>query len=166
MATALFVGRFQPLHKGHLHIISQALRDNERLVVVVGSAQEKNTLENPLSTEERMRMIEGALGAMGLSNVVLVPLEDFNNNEKWLSELLSRTPLFEVVYAGDNKATEELFSQAGFRVVTHPRYRGISSSAIRERILRGEDWEHMVPASVLDFLRSIGFEDRLKSLAG
>ncbi|MEM2947357.1 MAG: adenylyltransferase/cytidyltransferase family protein, partial [Candidatus Bathyarchaeia archaeon] len=34
----LFVGRFQPFHKGHLSVIEDILKEVDELVIVVGSA--------------------------------------------------------------------------------------------------------------------------------
>ncbi|MFB0514560.1 MAG: adenylyltransferase/cytidyltransferase family protein, partial [Candidatus Bathyarchaeia archaeon] len=35
----LFVGRFQPIHKGHVKAISDILKQVDELVIVIGSAQ-------------------------------------------------------------------------------------------------------------------------------
>ena len=44
---ALFIGRFQPFHNGHLNVIKTLLENHKEVVVVIGSAQEENTAENP-----------------------------------------------------------------------------------------------------------------------
>lgn len=45
--TALFVGRFQPFHLGHLKVIKDILKKNDFIVIAIGSSDEKNTDKNP-----------------------------------------------------------------------------------------------------------------------
>ena len=58
---ALVVGRFQPLHYGHLHVFRYALGRAKELVIVIGSSQFCCVPRNPLSVDERMEMIVRAL---------------------------------------------------------------------------------------------------------
>jgi len=53
--TALFIGRFQPLHKGHEHAI-RAAQKRYNLAFVIGSTNKKDP-KNPFSYAERRRMI-------------------------------------------------------------------------------------------------------------
>jgi len=45
----LFVGRFQPFHKGHLKAMKDILEKVDELVIVVGSSQYSHTMDNPLA---------------------------------------------------------------------------------------------------------------------
>lgn len=56
--TGLLVGRFQTFHKGHQHLIETGLMLCDRLLVLVGSAQECGTERNPLNVETRISMIK------------------------------------------------------------------------------------------------------------
>ena len=56
--TGLLVGRFQTFHKGHQHLIETGLMLCDRLLVLVGSAQECGTERNPLNVETRIQMIK------------------------------------------------------------------------------------------------------------
>jgi len=49
MKLGLVLGRFQPPHPGHLAILEQAFRDNDEVVVCIGSAQKAE----PFSVKER-----------------------------------------------------------------------------------------------------------------
>ena len=56
--TGLLVGRFQTFHKGHQHLIETGLMLCDRLLVLVGSAQECGTERSPLNVETRISMIK------------------------------------------------------------------------------------------------------------
>ena len=47
--TALFIGRFQPFHNGHLYSLNKCLEIGEQVVIAVGSSQESGTENNPYS---------------------------------------------------------------------------------------------------------------------
>jgi len=57
MNRALFIGRFQPFHNAHLIDIKNVLKDVDEVIIAIGSSQEKNTLENPFSYNERKQMM-------------------------------------------------------------------------------------------------------------
>jgi nicotinamide-nucleotide adenylyltransferase len=68
---ALLIGRFQPFHKGHLQVIKKILGEVDSLIIVIGSSQHKNNLENPLSADEREEMIKRVLEQEGLKNYAI-----------------------------------------------------------------------------------------------
>jgi len=73
---ALFVGRFQPFHNGHLHAVKSILGDADELVVVVGSAQMSHEPDNPFTAGERLEMIKYALDSAGIDRrrYMLIPI--------------------------------------------------------------------------------------------
>ncbi|MFH0970944.1 MAG: adenylyltransferase/cytidyltransferase family protein, partial [Candidatus Micrarchaeota archaeon] len=83
MKTALVIGRFQPFHNGHLEAIRKMIKDNGKLLLVIGSAQESRTRKNPFSAKERMEMISACLGKGDLlSNTKIIALDDENNHQR------------------------------------------------------------------------------------
>ncbi|MEM2915309.1 MAG: adenylyltransferase/cytidyltransferase family protein, partial [Candidatus Bathyarchaeia archaeon] len=60
-SRALYVGRFQPFHLGHLEAVKYMLRNSKEVIIVIGSAQESHTLTNPFTAGERVYMIRLAL---------------------------------------------------------------------------------------------------------
>ena len=54
---SLVVGRFQHIHIGHEHIINTALSMSDRVLILLGSAQEFGTVRNPFSVVTRNNMI-------------------------------------------------------------------------------------------------------------
>ena len=61
MKYGVVIMRAQPVHKGHIDIINQALVDNERVLVVIGSANKHGTKRNPFPIKLREQMLMGAL---------------------------------------------------------------------------------------------------------
>ena len=61
MKKGLILGRFQPLHMGHLSIFESVIDNDEELVICVGSSNKKRTKENPYTSIERIQMIEYVL---------------------------------------------------------------------------------------------------------
>lgn len=74
---AVFVGRFQPVHRAHLQIMENAMKEADRLIVVVGSHRSPRTLRNPWSFDERKTMLELALPEKCQGRTTIVPLRDF-----------------------------------------------------------------------------------------
>ena len=58
MAKGIVLGRFQPFHNGHEHLVLEALELFQEVTIAVGSAQEEWTTNNPFSFSERQEMIE------------------------------------------------------------------------------------------------------------
>lgn len=57
---AVIIGRFQPLHKQHEALIARALTLAPRLIMILGSAENRRTKKNPFLYQERARMIKCA----------------------------------------------------------------------------------------------------------
>ena len=47
--TALLIGRFEPVHSGHLALLQEALRQAPQVIVVVGSAWQPRSPKNPFT---------------------------------------------------------------------------------------------------------------------
>lgn len=60
-SLGLVLGRFQPLHPGHLYLIGRAFKENDVVIVCIGSAQ----LSQPFSIKKRHKRIEAQLKILG-----------------------------------------------------------------------------------------------------
>ena len=81
------VGRFQPLHNGHVEAVRFALTKVELLYIVVGSAEKSHEIRNPFTAGERMRMIKLALDESDVDchRVMIVPIPDADAHSVWVS---------------------------------------------------------------------------------
>ncbi|MEM1606857.1 MAG: nicotinamide-nucleotide adenylyltransferase [Candidatus Bathyarchaeia archaeon] len=165
---ALYVGRFQPFHLGHLEAVRYILNNAAELVIVVGSAQESHTIENPFTAGERVYMIRLALNEIGVDpgRYYIIPVIDLDVHSLWVSHVCSYTPKFEVVYSNE-PLTRRLFIEGGFRVESIPFFRRevCSATEIRRRMLSDANWEELLPKSVAAYIKEIRGVERLKDLA-
>jgi len=165
---ALYVARFQPLHLGHMHCIQHILNRLPQVIIAVGSAQFSHTLHNPFTAGERITMIRLAMDEAKIdpAKYYLIPIRDLRIHDLWVPHLVSQSPRFEVVFSNE-PVTSRLFKEAGFRVEPIPFYDRETHSAteIRERVVRGDRWEELVPKSVAEYIKSIFGDERLRELA-
>ena len=81
----VFIGRFQPLHNAHLNILKTAHSMANKVIVIVGSADQPRSPENPFSFEERKAFIYAAIdNSLARSNTAVEPSHDsWYNNQAW-----------------------------------------------------------------------------------
>lgn len=154
MKHGLYIGRFQPFHLGHLQAIKDALGEIDELIIGIGSSNEMHTKENPFSVEERIDMIDWVLPNNGVSNYIVFPIPDFHDDKKWVEHIETLVPKFDVVYTG-NKWTERCFKAKGYKVKKVKMLKGVSSTIIRERMVKKLDWQSLVPKEVVGFVSKI-----------
>ena len=61
--TALYIGRFEPPHAGHMALLQRALDSAPQAIVVMGSAWQVRSPKNPFTWPEREAMLRAALSA-------------------------------------------------------------------------------------------------------
>jgi bifunctional NMN adenylyltransferase/nudix hydrolase len=59
--TGIYIGRFQPVHLGHLKTIEVMLKMCENIIISIGSANRPKTIENPWHESHREEMIKTAV---------------------------------------------------------------------------------------------------------
>ncbi|MFQ6010252.1 MAG: nicotinamide-nucleotide adenylyltransferase [Candidatus Aenigmatarchaeota archaeon] len=156
MTRGLFVGRFQPLHKGHVKAIENALKEVDELIIGIGSSQFAYTKDNPFTCEERVEMIERSV--KGNYSIYAVP--DTYDYPAWVRHVESLVPEFDVVYSG-SMITASLFRQEGYEVKELEKLDGISSSKVRELMVSRGDWRSLVPEGTIEVMKKSHGEDRM-----
>lgn len=59
MKTAVIIGRFQPVHQEHLNVLFlTALLEYDKVIVLIGSANQARSIKNPFTWHERAWMIQ------------------------------------------------------------------------------------------------------------
>jgi nicotinamide-nucleotide adenylyltransferase len=115
MAKGIVLGRFQPFHNGHEHLVLEALELFQEVTIAVGSAQEEWTTNNPFSFSERQEMIESWATGMNFSErITVVGIEDINDPPNWV-EHASKTHGRGTLVTSD-ESTKELYASKKFPV--------------------------------------------------
>lgn len=165
---ALFVGRFQPLHLGHLEALRAIFDEADEVIIVIGSAQKSHDLDNPFTPGERITMIRAALTDLQIapSRYYLIPVPDSTMHASWASMVMAYCPPFHVVYTNE-PLTRRLFREAGIPVRGIPLYQRelYSATEIRQRILTGQAWRTLLPPAVAAVIEEIQGVERLRELA-
>lgn len=159
---ALFIGRFQPFHNGHLYAVNCILRELDEVVLVIAAAQYNYTFDNPFTAGERVEMIKRGLGDL-YYRAYVVPVENIPSNYLWPRRVLEYTPRVEAVFT-NNRFVQELFRAHGFNVRETPLLPGVSGSTVRELMARGGDWRSLVPVAVAEFIEEINGAERARVL--
>ena len=87
--TALLIGRFQPVHNGHLALLRHALQVARYVIVVVGSAHQPRSPKNPFTWQERAAMLRASLSAPEQARVRVLPVRDYYDLPRWVQAVHS-----------------------------------------------------------------------------
>lgn len=151
----VFIGRFQPFHKGHQFIIDNALKQGNRVFVLCGSAHQPRSLRNPWSVREREKMLRNCFSPEHNERISVIPLMDvLYNDELWIRNVqqaiednvslhcaLEKNTELKIGLVGHSKDSTsyylKLFPQ--WFSVEIDNYQNISSTPIREAFFSNQD---------------------------
>jgi nicotinamide-nucleotide adenylyltransferase len=160
----LLLGRFQPLHLGHIGMIEYAASRSKYLVIGIGSCNRWGVQDNPFSAQEREQMIKESLDLKVPYELKRIP--DFDDRVKWISWI--RDNISFDAFASNSSAEKNIFEESGFQVIDVPFYdrQKYSSTQIRDRIISGGDWQSLLPAGAVRVMSEINGAERIRGLAG
>ena len=163
---ALFVGRFQPFHHGHLYAIKKLLKKFKEVVVVIGSSEDSFSPENPFTCGERLEMIRACFNKSELSRLIFVPVPDVNDNRVWVDHVFMHIPTVDAVYS-NNQLVKMLFSKHGILVSAIEFFdRGPKEGSNVRRMMADGDrsWTKHVPKNAVEYLDAVEAEQRIKKI--
>lgn len=160
----VFLSRIQPLHIGHLGIIEKAVNENEKVVILIGSKNKKETIRNPLDVKLRREILEEALkekfGTSYREKIIIAELPDWSmetdtaSNAEWGRYLyynivaLGEQKRFSIYFSDDKEIIENWFEDSLKKRITfrlferNNMFNAVSSTKIREAFLN-EDKEYI-----------------------
>lgn len=159
MSTALFIGRFQPLHKGHMEAIRSTMKKHKKLIIAIAATNKLNW-ENPFTFKERADMIHLCFG----DKIKIIGIHDMDNDKHWANYLVKREK-FDVVVTGSpwvKKCFHKLKRIESPKFVNSDKYSGIK---IREKINHGKQWKEAVPSKIVKYIEKIDGINRIKLLS-
>jgi len=154
--TALFIGRFQPLHKGHLYSLSKACEVGERVLVMIAKSNSFKTENDPWHWSIRKKMLMEVVERLGLSKKIIkiFTCPDYPSDQYWLRQVEKRAGKFEVVVT-NNEWVAEIMEKVGYPVYRSGLWRRetLEGVKIRKMIREGRgDWVERVPEPVVEIL--------------
>lgn len=162
MGRALVIGRFQPVHLGHVDLIKKAREHAGSVVVGVGSSNAKPSLRNPFTFEERAQMLRAAFG----DDLEIVAVPDIHDPPRYPAHCMDVVGPVTEVFGNDDR-TMDLFEDDGHRVYRPglQRREEWEAATIRAWLAEGDSaWRKAVPKTVAEVLDRIEASKRLRSM--
>ncbi|HVK55367.1 MAG TPA: bifunctional nicotinamide-nucleotide adenylyltransferase/Nudix hydroxylase [Burkholderiales bacterium] len=178
----VYIGRFQPFHKGHQEILRRALEKSAKVIVVLGSAHRARNIKNPFSDDERRQMIltamEDAMPGAG-GRIIFCPLRDYYNDDKWVpavreavAKAAPSSTRIGIIGHDKDDSSYYLHKFPDWQWVSEENYHGLSATDLRRFWFSASDeeaWKRLAvatPASVLSFLKEFRESPAYADLAG
>ena len=163
--NGLLIGRFQPFHLGHLHVLHYPLRSVDNLWIGIGSSNKHNERRNPFSVDERREMIISSIEPSIIDSIKIFNIPDVDNHKKWAFHVDSIVPKYDLVFTND-EFTHILFEKHKSKVIPVPlkEREKFSGTNVRQLILDDKNWQDLVPKGAKKVLEKIKAKERLKNL--
>ncbi len=164
---ALYLGRFNPPHKGHIKVIDYISQfpEVDEIIVAIGSGEKAYSLDNPFTGGERVEMMKILISThFDYSKFYVMAIPDANRYTIWAAHVIDLVPSFDIVF------TNNPLVQTLFRKLTSKRVESIpffnreeySGKKIRKKILENEDWKKFIPEPLVPLIEKYEGEERLR----
>ncbi len=165
---AFFIGRFQPLHHGHIYIINYILKKHNKLKIGIGSSQLSYKKNDPFTGQERVIFIKKVMETRNINpnRYTIYQIPDVFNAQKWVDHLISIVGNIDIVYSNSDWV-RELFNNKGFKIanklgIFKKKY---NSTNIRNLISKEDNsWTQLVPKEISTLIREFDGLKRIRSL--
>ena len=161
MQVGIFLARMQPLHDAHLYMIEKACKENDKVVVILGSANKKDMVRNPFDIQTRRSLlysgIEESLGQQYADMVEVFEIPDWSTEDdaenamEWgkyfyynvVSRIGQKT--FSIYYSDDPSIIKSWFEpeiqeRINFRIFERSNlFEGLSATKIRQAFEVGDE---------------------------
>lgn len=151
--TGLLVGRFQTFHKGHQKLVETGLMLCDRLLLLIGSAQECGTERNPLNIKTRMDMIKSVYQTDRVMIYALSDMTDENDiRPEWGRYLLNNVDRYiykapELMIYGNDESRSRWFATEDIKdtseIIINRSALPISATTLRELMVINDRREWM-----------------------
>lgn len=167
------IGRFMPIHNGHKNFLVKLAREYDKVIVMIGSAYEGESIRYCITATEREKMISAIFKAEGIpkNKVVILPMEDKPTFEEWLDDVLEICDRYRVTHfcTGNQEDILDVLDKKGIKLnmdfinpeadTTFPYH----ATDIRNMIISGEydKLENLIPNETKPILFRYTFKEIL-----
>ena len=137
--AAILIGRFQPVHQGHLALVHEALARAPQVIIVLGSAHQARSPKNPFTWQERAAMLREALPETERHRLTILPVRDHYNEPLWAHAVqqavtVQTGPQARIALVGHYKDASSSYLAAfpGWSLIRMPRQGRMDAQAIRD----------------------------------
>lgn len=113
MKYSMFIGRWQPWHKGHRWLIDQRLNDNKNVLICVREVQKDD--KNPYDPNQVKKNVEKELADLvksGKVKVIIIPdIESVNYGRGVGYDIVEHVPPKDIGKISATKIRKKLFSE-------------------------------------------------------
>ena len=180
--VVVLIGRFEPVHNGHIANFMQAAELADKVQILVGSSFQPRTPKNPFKFPERKEMIENALvDIISIYDYEILPIRDFKySNNSWIAQVQrvvhENNPGVEdkdIAIMGYDKDDSSWYNHAfpNWKFIPLPGFvehgsHPIDATKIRELFFEGHlDYiKGAVPSAVLEYLKAFSVRPEYKLL--
>ena len=163
--VGVFLSRMQPIHNAHLWMIENALKENDEVLVIIGSANRSGEKRNPFPIDIRKEIVENAINKYfsdkeySKDSIKVITLVDWSSEQNNDDQEWGRLIYYNVVgnmevkefsyYCSEDPELikgwfeDELKERINFRFFSRDNeFNGLSATKIREAILN-DDYEYI-----------------------
>ncbi len=145
MTKALFIGRFQPFHKGHLSALEYIGKKADKVIVAI--AVHPYDRDNPFSPGLRKKMLERS----GVKHKIAL-VKDTKSDEEWANKIVSRFRP-DIVFS-NNPWTIDCF-KGKVKVEKIPVEVDINATDVRRLMRENKNWKDFVPKGTVEVLEHV-----------
>jgi len=164
--VALFIGRFQPLHHGHIYVLKNILKSYTFLKIGIGSSQLSHTENDPFTGNERKQFLIAALKKRKFppERYEIFEIPDIFNAIKWVDHVISIVGEFDILFSNSDWV-RQLFLKKGIivgkkMVIFKNKYNG---SNIRKLINKNDkSWTMLTPKEIVNLIKNFKGIERIK----
>ena len=168
--AVLIIGRFQPIHNGHLSLVKRYNKAGFFIKIGIGSSNRKEDIKNPLNIKEREEIITLAMKEIGIKKYRIYHIPDIKSDSHYISHVIKIVGAFDVLVTGNpwnlklfrDYKKDNSWNIESFEEKTRPGGE-INATTIRKLWLKKPSNKGL-PNSVFKQLKKINFPDRLNNL--
>ncbi|MEM3362071.1 MAG: adenylyltransferase/cytidyltransferase family protein [Candidatus Anstonellaceae archaeon] len=158
---ALFIGRFQPFHKGHYRALKEILKRYKKAVIAIGSSNQKRDFKNPFLAKERKEMIKKVIEKKlkkYKKDISFSDISDCEDDLEWIGKIKKRFPPSKYDICSKNLLVLKLAKLKNFKIFEpklfkREKYRGEKIRKILFKKFEIKKIKQLVPFEIYRYIK-------------